>query len=110
MLIQVVRRICKDKTEVYEAYRRACFNVFYKNRDDHGKNFSFLYDEDLKGYKLSPAYDINKSSHMDEHQMTVCGNGKPTEEDLIKLAKETKLSIEKCLQIIKKVKETLKIK
>ena len=101
--------ICVDKADVYEAYRRACFNVLYHNRDDHGKNFSFLYDEKLKGYKLSPAYDINQALHMNEHQMIVCGNGKPTEQDLIKLAKETNLSTEKCLQIIKKIKDKLKL-
>ena len=42
--------------------------------------------------------------------MTVCGNGKPTEVDLIKLAKETKLSMKTCLDIIKQVKEVLKVK
>lgn len=41
-LFQVIENICPDKDDIYEAYRRMCFNVFYKNRDDHGKKF-FLY-------------------------------------------------------------------
>lgn len=28
-------------------YRRMCFNVFAHNRDDHAKNFSWIYDERL---------------------------------------------------------------
>ena len=38
-LFQVIENICSDKDDSYEAYRRMCFNVFYKNRDNHGKTF-----------------------------------------------------------------------
>lgn len=38
-----------------------CFNLFYKNKDDHGKNFSFLYYDGKKGYVLFPAYDLTKT-------------------------------------------------
>ena len=110
ILLQVIQIICVDKSDMLEAYRRMCFNVFYDNRDDHGRNFAFLYDEKLKGYKLSPAFDITKSNKIAEHQMMVCGNGKPTEADLIKLAKEVKLSMKTCLDIIKQVKDVLKVK
>ena len=85
-----------------------CFNVFYKNRDDHGKNFSFLYDEQLKGYKLSPAYDLTSLQNKPEHEMTVNGNGTPTEKDLLEIAKEFQLSIKKCETIIEKIESTLK--
>lgn len=107
-LFQVIQNICADKQDLYEAYRRMCFNVFYKNRDDHGKNFSFLYDEKLKGYKLSPAYDITSTPNKPEHEMSVGGNGIPTEEDLLNLAKEFKLSMQKCKEIIEKTKQVIK--
>ena len=106
-LFQVIQNICADKQDLYEAYRRMCFNVLYKNRDDHGKNFSFLYDENLKGYKLSPAYDITSTPNKPEHEMSVGGNGIPTEEDLLNLAKEFKLSMQKCKEIIKKIKQVI---
>ena len=83
-----------------EAFRRMCFNVFYKNRDDHSKNFSFLNDENLKGHKLSPAYDITSLPNKPEHEMSVNLNGKPTESDL--------LSKKKCKEIIATIKNTLK--
>ncbi len=40
-LFQVVAEICPQKEELYEAFARMCFNVFYQNKDDHGKNFSY---------------------------------------------------------------------
>jgi len=94
---------------MYEAYRRMCFNVFYGNKDDHGKNFSFLYDEKKGGYRLSPAYDLTETPDKPEHEMTVNGSGKPTEKNLLETAKIMKLSAEECNKIICKVKQTLKV-
>lgn len=94
---------------MYEAYRRMCFNVFYGNKDDHGKNFSFIYDEKTGGYRLSPAYDLTKTPYKPEHEMTVNGSGIPTEKNLLETAKIMKLSAEKCNKIISNVKQALKI-
>ena len=84
-----------------------CFNALYGNKDDHGKNFSFIYDEELKSYKLSPAYDLTKTENKFEHEMTVNGNGNPTVDDLLVLAKEMHLSIETCKLIINKTRGIL---
>ena len=106
-LFQVIQKICVDQDDLYEAYKRMCFNILYSNKDDHGKNFAFLYSEALKGYKLSPAYDITQTKNKLEHEMTVLGEGKPTEKDLISFAKEMKLSLKTCEDIIAKVKAVL---
>lgn len=106
-LFQVIQNICADKEDIYEAFKRMCFNVFYENKDDHGKNFSFLFDETIGGYKLSPAYDLTSLPNKLEHEMMVNGNGKPTEKDLLKLAKTFKLSTKKCRDIIKNTEEIL---
>ncbi len=106
-LFQVIKKICANKEDLYEAYKIMCFNVLYGNKDDHGKNFSFIYDEDLKSYKLSPAYDLTKTENKLEHEMTVNGNGNPTVDDLLVLAKDMHLSIEICKSIINKTKEMI---
>lgn len=108
LLFQVIRNICHNQNDIYEAYKRMCFNVLFENRDDHGKNFSFLYDEELKSYKLSPAYDLTKTKDKIEHEMTINGNGKPTEKDLIDMAIQLKLSLSKCQEIIQKTKNIIK--
>ncbi len=107
-LFQVVQKICVDKNDLYEAFGRMCFNVLYGNKDDHGKNFAFLYDEEKKGYKLSPFYDITKTKDKFEHEMTVNGVGNPTENDLLEVAKIMKLPIRKCIEILNRIKKILK--
>lgn len=104
-LLQVVQRICVDQSDIYEAFGRMCFNVLYGNKDDHGKNFAFLYDENMRGYKLSPFYDITQTKDKFEHEMTVNGIGNPSEKELLEVAKIMKLSIQKCKDIIEQIKE-----
>lgn len=106
-LFQVIENICPDKDDIYEAYRRMCFNVFYKNHDDHGKNFSFIYDENIKGYRLSPAYDITSTPNKFEHEMIVNGNGLPKEKDLLDIVYKFKLSLSTCKSIISKIKSVI---
>lgn len=108
-LFQTTRLICKNDNEMYEVFKRMCFNVLYGNKDDHSKNFSFLYDEGLKTYILSPAYDLTSTPNKIEHEMTVNGNGNPSEEDMISLAKNFELSISECKKIIANMKTILKI-
>jgi HipA-like protein len=69
--------------------RLMCFNVFAHNRDDHSKNFSYLYDEASKCWKLSPAYDLTYSYSIGgEHATTVHGNGSdPRLSDILEVAK-----------------------
>lgn len=106
-LFRVVENICEDREDLYEAFRRMCFNVFYKNRDDHSKNFAFIYDEHTKSYKLSPAYDLTPTPNKPEHEMTIMGNGLPTEQDLLELAKNYKLNLTKCQEIINIIKKVI---
>jgi serine/threonine-protein kinase HipA len=108
-LFQVIQNICVDKSDLIEAYKRMCFNVLYGNKDDHGRNFAFLYDQDLCGYRLSPAFDITRTDEKIEHEMTVNGKGKPTENDLIEFARELELPMAKCINIIKNIKTIIKL-
>ena len=67
-----------------------CFNVYAHNRDDHSKNFTYLYDEDECSWKLSPAYDLTYSNSIGgEHATTVNGNGvNPELDDILAVAKK----------------------
>ena len=81
--------------------------LFYGNNDENGKNFAFIFDEKLDGYKLSPFYDITRTPEKAEHEMTAAGSGNPTEKDLLEVARQTALDIEKCKKIIANVREAL---
>ena len=44
--------------DLHQLWRRVVFNVLISNADDHLRNHGFLY-EDHRGWRLSPAYDLN---------------------------------------------------
>lgn len=56
--MRVARRLCGHE-EAVECLRRAIFNLLAVNRDDHGRNHAFLYDETARAWTLAPAYDLN---------------------------------------------------
>lgn len=75
-VLAVTRRLTRNEAAVAEMFRRACFNVFAHNRDDHSRNFAFMMDE--KGsWKPSPAYDLTFSDGPGgEHTTLVAREGR----------------------------------
>ena len=101
-LMKLTKILCRDRREeVEQMYRRMCFNVFAHNRDDHSKNFSFLYNEIKDQWSLSPAYDLTWSSTCyGEHTTTVNGNGcDPGMKELLAVGKAAGLSAKRCREI-----------
>ena len=94
-LMKLTLGLTQDYKEVEKLYRLMCFNVFAHNRDDHAKNFSFLYEPD-RGWLLAPAYDLTYSNSTGgEHATTVNGDGKdPSIKDLYAVAESIGLSKE----------------
>lgn len=88
LLMKLTLEVTKDFSEVVRLFRLMCFNVFSHNRDDHSKNFSYLYDEQNACYRLAPAYDLTYSNSLNgEHATTVNGNGvNPGLEDILAVA------------------------
>ena len=93
----------KDKKQMY---RMMCFNVLNHNRDDHTKNFSFLYTEE-QGWRLSPAYDITYSdTYYGEQTTSVNGKGKDiSDEDLISVGVAAKLKKKFCRETLDMIRE-----
>lgn len=89
ILMKLTLELTNNYQDIEQLYRLMCFNVFAHNRDDHSKNFSFLYDENKKQWHLSPAYDLTYSSSFNgEHATTINGEGKnPTLDDILAVAK-----------------------
>ena len=53
--------------DLAQLYRRIYFSLLIANRDDHLRNHGFLRTE--KGWKLSPAFDINPNPDKDFHSL-----------------------------------------
>ena len=43
ILMKLTLQLTKSMEECEKLYRLMCFNVFAHNRDDHSKNFSYIY-------------------------------------------------------------------
>ena len=104
-LMKLTLKLTQDFNEVEKLYRRMCFNVAAHNRDDHSKNFSFLYDLQQQHWLLSPAYDLTYSHSVGgEHATSVNGNGRdPGMEDILAVAVEVKLGKEKARHIAREI-------
>lgn len=101
ILMKLTLNLTKDFTEVEKIFRLMCFNVFAHNRDDHSKNFAFLYDDKENRWKLSPAYDLTYSNSIgSEHATAVHGNGfNPGMEDILQVADGIGMNNKKAKQI-----------
>jgi len=68
--------LTKDSRSVEEQFRRAVFNYYAVNCDDHAKNHGYLMDSTGRWY-LSPAYDLIYSTGPGgEHWTSYLGEGK----------------------------------
>ena len=106
-LIKLTKIITRDnKDDVENMFRRMCFNVFAHNRDDHSKNFTYLYDESADSWRLSPAYDLTYSNtYYGEHTTTVDGNGRnPGKKELLAVGTMAGMKKELCMDIITEIK------
>ncbi len=95
------------KMDVENMFRRMCFNVFAHNRDDHSKNFSFVYDTESATWRLSPAYDLTYSTtYYGEHTTSVDGNGQdPGETELLTVGVQAGMKKKQCQEIINEIKQ-----
>ncbi|MDD3662454.1 MAG: type II toxin-antitoxin system HipA family toxin [Candidatus Pacebacteria bacterium] len=107
ILMQLTLKIAQSYEEVEKLFRWMCFNVFAHNRDDHSKNFSYIYKDE--SWKLSPAYDLTYSNSIGgEHATTINGNGSnPGIADIMEVAKKTKMDEKKALRIAEEIREVV---
>ncbi|MBE5916393.1 MAG: type II toxin-antitoxin system HipA family toxin [Pseudobutyrivibrio ruminis] len=110
ILMRLTLQLTGSMEECEQLFRRMCFNVYAHNRDDHAKNFSYLYIENENRWILSPAYDMTYSNSIGgEHATTVNGNGSnPGENDLLAVAENIGLSLPKAKRIMVEVEECVR--
>jgi serine/threonine-protein kinase HipA len=101
-LMQLTGYLTQSPAAVEQQFRRMVFNHYVCNYDDHARNFSFLCRDGR--WELAPAYDLTPNKTLGEHATTINFKGLPTEEDMIIVGLNTKMSRERCQQIIDEVK------
>ena len=96
--------------DIDNMYRRMCFNVYAHNRNDHAKNFTYIYDEENETWRLSPAYDLTYSNtYYGEHTTTVDGNGRnPGRKELLTVGIAAGMKKEVCIESMDMVEKCVK--
>lgn len=86
-IFNLTQSLCLENTsvELDKLFNLMLFNIIMHNKDDHTKNFSFMYDQT---WKLAPAYDLVFShSFSNQHMTDIGGNGNPDLNDVLSIAK-----------------------
>ena len=107
--MKLICMLTRDNNEDKEQlYRIMCFNVLTHNRDDHTKNFSFLYTEE-NGWRFTPAYDLTYSdTYWGEQTTSVNGKGKGiSDKDLVKVGTDAGLKRSFCVDCLKEIREKI---
>lgn len=93
--------------EVKKIFRLMIFNVLTGNKDDHSKNFSFIYKS--VNWKFAPAYDLTPSYGINNnHSTTIAGKGNPLKKDVFEVAKQIGISLKHANKIFDEVYENCK--
>ena len=105
-LFNISARLSHSMEELWKIYRLMCFNVIIGNRDDHAKNFSFIYDGE---WRFSPAYDLLPCGSIgDYHTTSVNENPLPKREDCIRLAEKVGLDAKQATLIYNEIERKCK--
>ncbi len=109
-IFQVCEQLTHNIAEMWKLYRLMVFNYLIGNKDDHAKNFDFIFREGE--WHFAPAFDLLPSYGMNGYHTTSINDSiEPTKEDLFSVAvkaglneKHAKEIFDEMLKIVKKQK------
>jgi serine/threonine-protein kinase HipA len=98
------------KEDMTELWRRIVFTIMISNTDDHLRNHAFIYER-YKGWRLSPAYDLNPTPiEIKPKVLTTAIDFYDTSASLetaLSVIKEFRLKKDDAFQIIKEVRSAV---
>lgn len=102
-LLALTGYLTQDPIQVEEMFRRMVMNLVAVNRDDHAKNFSFIFDAGK--WSLAPAYDITYSpaGTNGEHATSLFYHGNPGLDLVLKAGTGIRIPESRCLEIVRQV-------
>ncbi len=106
-IFQVCAALTHSVAELWKVYRLMVFNYLIENKDDHAKNFAFIY----RGgeWHISPAYDLLPSDGMNGYHTTSINDSiEPTKDDLIAVAVKVGLNKKEAEKIYNEIEKKVK--
>lgn len=105
-IFQLCYTLTHNMQEIWKLYRLMVFNFLIENKDDHAKNFSFIYKKNE--WMLSPAYDIIPSEGFNGyHTSSINDRNQPVKEDLFVVAEKVGLKRDKAIKIYNEMNDSI---
>lgn len=108
-IFQVCATLTHSVVEMLKVYRLMTFNYLIDNKDDHAKNFAFIYRNG--DWHFAPAYDLLPSDGINGFRTTSINDSiEPTKEDLFTVALKAGLDKKKAIDIFEEITNLIRRK
>ena len=105
-IFKVCSILSHNMAELWKVYRLMVFNYLIANKDDHAKNFAFIYRDGE--WHFAPAYDLLPSDGMNGYHTTSINDSiEPKNDDLIVVAEKSGLNRKEAEIIFEEIKAKL---
>ena len=103
-IFQVCAALTHSVAEMWKVYRLMVFNFLIDNKDDHAKNFSFIYRNN--DWHFAPAYDLLPSDGINGFRTTSINDSiEPTKNDLFAVAVKAGLNEREAVRIFDEMRK-----
>lgn len=101
-IFQVCAALTHSVAEMWKVYRLMVFNYLIDNKDDHAKNFAFIYRDG--DWHFAPAFDLLPSDGINGfHTTSINDRIEPTKEDLFAVAVKAGLDKREVVEIFERI-------
>ncbi len=106
-IFQVCASLTHNVVEMWKVYRLMVFNYLIDNKDDHAKNFAFIYRDG--DWHFAPAYDLLPSDGINGFRTTSINDSiEPTPDDLFAVAVKAGLNKKQATEVFDKMQEIVR--
>jgi serine/threonine-protein kinase HipA len=97
-IFQVCAALTHSIGEMWKVFRLMTFNYLIGNKDDHAKNFAFIYRDG--DWHFAPAYDLLPSEGINGYRTTSINDSiEPTKNDLLAVAQKVGLQVKEAEEV-----------
>ena len=105
-IFQVCAILTHSMPELWKVYRLMVFNYLIGNKDDHAKNFAFIYRDG--DWHFAPAYDLLPSDGINGFRTTSINDSiEPAKEDLFAVAVKAGLDKKSAMEALDKMEKSI---
>ncbi len=105
-IFKVCAALTHNVAELWKVYRLMVFNYLIDNKDDHAKNFAFIYRDGE--WRFAPAFDLLPGDGINGYHTTSINDSiEPTESDILSVAEQSGLDKAEAKYIFEELRYTV---